>query len=283
MPITPTYPGIYLEEIGSGVRTITGVATSVTAFLGRAARGPINQATVINGFADYERFFGGLSPLSAMSFAVRDFFRNGGAEAVIVRLLHATANSLGVLDRAHFSAGFLPLDAAEPGAWGANLRAIVDVDVDPTIAACYGLGPNDLFNLTVHEAISGGRSQRFLTVTLKAGSSRRLDTILDAESSLVRWEVPTDATQLQTQVSGLATLYAQVTPLQNARVALTDATAALAADPHDANKKAAFEGASDAYDTARAAWDHASLRRIDAGRTSPEAQSAKTGAHSLGS
>lgn len=34
MPVTPTYPGIYIEEIPNGVRTITGVATSITAFIG---------------------------------------------------------------------------------------------------------------------------------------------------------------------------------------------------------------------------------------------------------
>ena len=39
MPITPTYPGVYIEEVPSGVRTITGVATSITAFIGRALRG----------------------------------------------------------------------------------------------------------------------------------------------------------------------------------------------------------------------------------------------------
>ena len=40
MPATLTYPGVYIEEIPSGVRTITGVATSITAFVGRALRGP---------------------------------------------------------------------------------------------------------------------------------------------------------------------------------------------------------------------------------------------------
>lgn len=41
-----------------GVLTITGVATSITAFIGRAKRGSINEAEVINSFADYERIFG---------------------------------------------------------------------------------------------------------------------------------------------------------------------------------------------------------------------------------
>ena len=61
MPVTPTFPGVYIEEIPSGVRTITGVATSVTAFIGAAPRGPVNEPITINNFGDYERVFGGLS------------------------------------------------------------------------------------------------------------------------------------------------------------------------------------------------------------------------------
>ncbi len=88
MPITPTYPGVYIEEIPSGVRTIIGVATSITAFVGGAARGPVNWPTTINNFGDYQRTFGGLSLDSPMSYAVRDFFQNGGNQAVSVRLFH---------------------------------------------------------------------------------------------------------------------------------------------------------------------------------------------------
>jgi phage tail sheath protein FI len=86
MPITPTYPGVYVEEISSGVRPITGVATSITAFIGRALRGPVDEPIVINSYGDFERVFGGLWTPSTMSFAVKDFYLNGGAQAVIVRL-----------------------------------------------------------------------------------------------------------------------------------------------------------------------------------------------------
>ena len=48
MPVTPSYPGVYIEEIPSGVRTITGVATSVTGFIGRALRGPVDQPPILN-------------------------------------------------------------------------------------------------------------------------------------------------------------------------------------------------------------------------------------------
>ena len=60
MPIPLTYPGVYIEEVPSGVRTITGVATSITAFIGRALQGPVNDPVRIQSFADYNRMFGDL-------------------------------------------------------------------------------------------------------------------------------------------------------------------------------------------------------------------------------
>ena len=88
MPATLSYPGVYIEEIPSGVRTIVGVATSITAFVGRTARGPVNESITINSFADFERTFGGLQSDFLMSYAVRDFYMNGGTQAIIVRLVH---------------------------------------------------------------------------------------------------------------------------------------------------------------------------------------------------
>jgi len=81
-----SYPGVYIEEVPSGVRTITGVATSITAFIGRALRGSTDEPVIINSFADYERMFGGLWADSMMSYAIRDFYQNGGSQAIIVRL-----------------------------------------------------------------------------------------------------------------------------------------------------------------------------------------------------
>ena len=97
MPATLTFPGVYIEEISSGVHTITGVATSITAFVGRAQRGPENDPITINSFADFERNFGGLSLISPMSFAVRDFYLNGGSQAVIVRVQNGAATARATL------------------------------------------------------------------------------------------------------------------------------------------------------------------------------------------
>ena len=63
-----------------------GVATSITAFIGRALKGPPDESVVINNFSDYERQFGGLWTESTMSYAVQDFYFNGGSRAIIVRI-----------------------------------------------------------------------------------------------------------------------------------------------------------------------------------------------------
>src|SRR5581483_7415850 len=91
MPVTVTYPGVYIEEIPSGVHTISGVATSITAFVGRTARGPVNVPVTITSFRDFERTFGGLTLDTPLSYAVKDFYLNGGSMAVIVRLYKPSA------------------------------------------------------------------------------------------------------------------------------------------------------------------------------------------------
>ena len=52
MPSALTFPGVYIEEIPSGVRTIVGVPTCITAFVGWALEGPVDVGTTINSFGD---------------------------------------------------------------------------------------------------------------------------------------------------------------------------------------------------------------------------------------
>jgi hypothetical protein len=134
MPVAISYPGVYIEEIPSGVRTIVGVATSITAFVGRALRGPVDKPMTINSYGDYERIFGGLWLKSPMSFAVRDFYLNGGSQAIIVRLFQDALPQIAKID-----ANGLILEAAYPGAWGNNLRARIDYDVSEEKALEFGL------------------------------------------------------------------------------------------------------------------------------------------------
>lgn len=181
MPVSPTYPGVYVEEIPSGVRTITGVATSITAFIGRAKRGPVNEAKVINSYADYERIFGGLDLNSAMSFAVRDFYLNGGSQAIIGRLFQTNE---GDVSRAVLTAETLMLVAAYEGAWGNHLRVRIDHAVSAEVATAQGLTENDLFNISIKD-IATGVEERYLNVSVVDGP-RRIDNVLLNNSKLVR-------------------------------------------------------------------------------------------------
>ncbi len=192
MPVTLSYPGVYIEEIPSGVRTITGVATSITAFIGRALMGPSDTLTtatdadpncpvVINSYGDFERSFGALDPNYPMGYAVRDFYLNGGAQAVIVRLYKANGTSPAY---AAIAIPNLPLQAASKGSWGNNLRARIDLNVSSDVATSFGLTQADLFNLTVREMVSGTQ-ETFLNLTVKE-SPRRVDRVLTASSNFVR-------------------------------------------------------------------------------------------------
>ena len=88
---TYTYPGVYIEEIPSGVHTIVGVSTSNAAFIDWFARGPANTAVEITSLADFERVFGGLDSRSDASYAIMQFYLNGGQVAWVVRAVPADA------------------------------------------------------------------------------------------------------------------------------------------------------------------------------------------------
>jgi len=187
VPAQLTYPGVYIEEVPSGVRTITGVATSITAFVGRAARGPVNEPITVTSFADFERRFGGLWRLSSLGFAVRDFFQNGGSQAIVVRLYNEGTDDA----HATIDANGLALRAASPGAWGNALRARVETGssfVSPDLAAQWqtefpDITTSDLFNLIVRDTATGA-TEEYRNVTVE-DSPRRIDTLLENQSQLV--------------------------------------------------------------------------------------------------
>ncbi len=189
MPITPTYPGVYIEEIPSGVRTITGVATSITAFIGRARRGPANQATRIQSFADFTRRFGGLWVDSTLSYAVQHYFLHGGTDAIIVRV-HNGATSATITLPAGGSN--LVLEASSPGAWSNALRASVNYEATKD--------PATLYTLTIQELESVGSStvvttETFINLSSDPNNARYVANVLKDESRLVKVQGTVPATR----------------------------------------------------------------------------------------
>lgn len=110
MPTTLTYPGVYIEELPSGVRSIAGVATSITAFVGWAPQGPKDRAVRIFSFTDYERVYGAIQPTSYLGYAVKHYFENGGADAYVLRLTDSR-------DFGKTTAGGINFVANSPGDW----------------------------------------------------------------------------------------------------------------------------------------------------------------------
>src|ERR1700690_215423 len=78
--------GIQVQEEHGPEQAIVRLPAARTAFVGRTLRGPVNQAVVIRSFTDFQHIFGGLWQPSSLSYAVEQYFDNGGAEAVIVRV-----------------------------------------------------------------------------------------------------------------------------------------------------------------------------------------------------
>jgi phage tail sheath protein FI len=179
MPATLTYPGVYIEEIPSGVHTITGVSTSVTAFVGSAKRGSIDKATHILSFSDYERRFGGLAPDSEMSYAVRQFFLNGGSEAWVVRLSKDPVAASRILQN-DVPQDVLGVTALDEGRTGNDIEVRVDHQTST---------PFSTFNLTVSftsiDNPADSKTETFQNLSMNSDDSHYVEDIVNGTSELV--------------------------------------------------------------------------------------------------
>lgn len=181
MPVALNYPGVYIEEVPSGVRTITGVATSVTAFVGYARKGEPDKPVTLTSFGDFERAYGGLDRDSPMSYAVRQFFSNGGTQAIIVRVATGYASAAWVLEDT-VPAPVLEVSAASPGAWGNDLRLTVD--------RAGARNPDAEFNLVVSQLQADGVTlvprETHRNLNMNAGSAQYVESVVNNASALVR-------------------------------------------------------------------------------------------------
>ena len=215
MTVTVSYPGVYVQELPSGSHAIAGVATSITAFIGRAPRGPIDTAITINSQSDYERAFGGLDADSPMSFLVRDFYQNGGSQAVVVRLFHAATGSVAPT-AIHDIGGIFKLIAANPGSWGRGIKIEIDRDVAEQVKTllrpALPLNDGQVFNLKV----SYGTAVEYHRNVTMVDTSRRIDKVLAAESEIVQFP-PAALTKNISIISALSpTFDAALAPVINA-------------------------------------------------------------------
>ena len=185
--MAPTAPGVSIVEVAPTVHTITGVPTSIAAFIDYFARGPMNEAVMILGTRDFERTFAGLDPKSEASYGIYQFFLNGGAQAYVIRVAAGSpAKATIIAQDAAGGNNVLTVNAASEGSWGNNLRASVD----------YADAPAGAFNLTVMEVSpQNGRwvvanQESFMALTMNATDPTYVRAVVNASSQLVTVDDP---------------------------------------------------------------------------------------------
>lgn len=88
-------PGVYVEETSFRAKSIEGVSTSTSAFVGPTRRGPIGDTPeLVTSFADFSRIYGGLGDLfgrpNYLAHAVNAYFNEGGRRLYVSRAYQAS-------------------------------------------------------------------------------------------------------------------------------------------------------------------------------------------------
>lgn len=83
-------PGVFVEETSFRSKSIKGVSTSTTAFVGVAQRGPVGEIPeLLTSFAEFERVYGGAEDVGGntnyLAHSVMAYFKEGGARLYVAR------------------------------------------------------------------------------------------------------------------------------------------------------------------------------------------------------
>jgi uncharacterized protein len=186
-------PGVYVEEVSSGIKPIEGVSTDIVGFIGLTERGPIG-VRCIKGFADYQRIYGGISSTKFLADAIKGFFDNGGRRAFVSRSVNA--NDKVAAAKLPDAAG-CAVEAIGPGEWGRRLRMLVvetgerrlrllidyyDVDI-PDAEFVNPIASADLLN---GRRPSKPAHREDYSLVLDPGEPANGDAIINRRSNLIR-------------------------------------------------------------------------------------------------
>ncbi|MFL6725158.1 MAG: phage tail sheath subtilisin-like domain-containing protein, partial [Sphingomicrobium sp.] len=153
----------FVEETSFRAKSIEGVGTSTTAFVGMTARGPLSLAPsdpsppLLTSFSDFERYYGGVDDLvigagtvsNFLALAAQTFFNNGGGRLYVARI---------------------------PGV-GAKTAKAVDLDADKKmkLAARYGGGATIAGTAANYRALI---SETDLPTTVKLALKQPMGTVI---------------------------------------------------------------------------------------------------------
>ncbi|MBM0745389.1 phage tail sheath subtilisin-like domain-containing protein (plasmid) [Phormidium sp. CLA17] len=192
-----TYPGVYVEEVSSGIRPIQSAGTSTAAFIGIAEKGPLNEAVKIFNFTEYQNLYGSFLNNSFLSHSVYQFFNNGGSQCYIIRIgTNLKTANIVLKDRGSTAQPSLTISAKSPGVWGNQLAVqVTDGSNDPAnefnllVYRQDAVIPSDLTKATLLERIEN--------LSMVPGSANFFATRTSASK-----QIQATVTQIQTTVTG---------------------------------------------------------------------------------
>ncbi len=188
MSVENLFPGVYVEEIPLASTGIAGAETSITAFVGNTLMGPSGIPVYISGIEEYQRIYGGLALDSMLSYAVQDYFRNGGRKAVILRLTGIGAKKAVLsLPCSTNPVEALQLEATSEGAWGNELSVqILRTERGRKQLFSLRKKPTKDGRFEVNIFLQGKLEETFSSVSLIPGDAAFLPAMLEANSRLLR-------------------------------------------------------------------------------------------------
>ncbi len=124
----PNYlsPGVYVEEVSSGVKPIAGVGTSVGAFVGIAEKGVIGKAVLVTNWSQFVNEFGSFIPNAYLAYAVYNFFAEGGTSCFVVRAASDDIKTSTATIKDTLGAALFKVYARSEGAWGNRIFVQLD-------------------------------------------------------------------------------------------------------------------------------------------------------------
>jgi phage tail sheath protein FI len=232
MAVQVSYPGVYIEEFAPGA-PLQGVGTNTAAFIGVAARGPINLPVKLSVWEDFLATYGKLPVQgSYLWYAVRGFFQNGGKLCYIVRASNGSYQTLVLNDRSGGNRALVELRARQTGAQGITasvadsayltdvaiyrpsgrvLAAVAAGSLEVTLAAEAPLDAAAIANRFKpgDEAAFSGSSDRRLVASVNGATLRftlALNQPLLANAVVRLANTPTGATSIRVRPAGAGPL-----------------------------------------------------------------------------
>lgn len=189
MPVALTYPGVYVQEVPSGVRTITGVGTSIGMFIGRARKGELYSPVQCLSYQDFERGFTSQFAQSELATSVRLFFQNGGTQCYVSRIADeqkggTTLRAAAVQLLTEAKTPSLAIEARSPGTFGNDIRIRVSYNTTQ---------PESTFNMEVFRwmqnstgALQKADVEMHLGLHMNPAHPRYAQDVLEQNSRLIR-------------------------------------------------------------------------------------------------